>query len=339
MYRWNEILNKSNNIPYIIAEIGLNHNGREDLAIKMIEAACKAGANAVKFQLFKTEFFIDKEASLPSSVEGSLFEFFKKFELPKESWFNLREIAEKFNVDFLCSVFDLESLKFYKEELKINLVKIASSDLTNYLLLKEIKQRNMEFILSTGASEEQEIQETIKRFGKPFGLLQCVSHYPAKEYEYNLSLLPYWKEKYNCLVGISDHCASDKVSIASIFFGCQIIEKHFTIDKSLPGPDQSFSITPKELKGLIEDLRIFRNTIGKPIKKVQPNEENVRLFGRRSLYYFRDLKKGHNITYNDLIALRPGGGIPPEEYETILGKILKRDIKKGKRIHQYDWEG
>lgn len=337
MLKLEQIKDKINSIPYLIAEIGLNHNGNEELALKMIEAAVKSGADAVKFQLFNTDFFIERGASLPSSIEGSLYDFFKKFELSKESWIKLKEYADKLNVDFLCSVFDSESLKFYKEVLKINVVKVASTDLTNYLLLKEINQRGLSFILSTGASEEKEIQETIKKFGKPFALLQCVSHYPSKENEYNLSILPYWKNKYDCTVGISDHCSNNRVAIASIFFGAEIIEKHFTIDRSLPGPDQSLSITPKELKQLKEELKIYQQTIGKPIKITQPSEENVRIFGRRSLFYSSDLNEGHKITYNDLIALRPGGGVPPEEFETIIGKYLKKNVKKGERIHYYDF--
>ncbi len=337
MYGFQQLDNKNNHIPYFIAEIGLNHNGSEDLAIKMIEVAASSGANAVKFQMYQTNLFIDREASLPSSVKGSLYDFFKNFELTKESWKKLKICAEKNKVDFLCSVFDNESLNFYHYELKQKIVKVASTDINNHLLLKEIQSLNMKYILSTGASEEREIQETIKKFGKPLALLQCVSHYPAKESEYNLSLLPFWKDKYDCIVGISDHCIHNKVSLASFFFGCQIIEKHFTIDRTLPGPDQSLSITPKELKKFLEDLKIIYNAIGKPIKKVLPSEENVRIFGRRSLYYNKDMKKGSKITLDDIIALRPGGGIPPEHYETVINKTLSRDVKKGERIHSYDF--
>lgn len=335
MYTLEQI--RKNTIPYFIAEIGLNHNGSEELAIKMIEAAAKSGANAVKFQMFRTDLFIDREASLPSSIEGSLYDFFKNFELSEDSWRKLKRCAEDNRVEFLCSVFDSESLKFYNQELKQNIVKVASTDINNDLLLKEIQLLKMQYILSTGASEEKEIQETIKKYGKPFALLQCVSHYPAKENEYNLSILPFWREKYNCVVGISDHCISSRVSLASIFFGCQIIEKHFTLDKTLPGPDQALSITPKEVKQLLEDLKLFSYTIGKPLKKVLPSEENVRIFGRRSLYYNKDLKKGDRITIKDIIALRPGGGFSPDQYEAILNKALQKDIKKGERIHPYDF--
>jgi sialic acid synthase SpsE len=321
--------------PYIIAEIGLNHNGKEDLALKMVEEAAKAGANAVKFQLYKTENFIEEKASLPSSVEGSLFEFFKQFELPQSSWLKLKELADKLKIDFLCSVFDYDSLVFYKNYLNPTIIKIASSDLNNYLLLNEIKKMDYHIILSTGASEEREIEEVIKRYGKPFILMQCVSHYPALPNEYNLSLLPFWKNKYNCHVGISDHSLGNKVALVSLFFECKAIEKHFTIDKTLPGPDQSLSITPKELRQLVSDIEIIQKIIGEPIKYPLDSEENVRMFGRRSLFFNKDLKKGHILKYEDIIALRPGGGIPPDEYENVINKTLIKDVKKGERI-KYD---
>lgn len=323
-------------IPYIIAEIGLNHNGDENLAIQMIEAAARSGAHAVKFQLYKTENFIEKKASLPSSVEGSLFEFFKKFELSTSTWIKLKELADKLKVDFLCSVFDRESLFFYYSELNSEFIKIASTDLNNYLLLDEVKKMNFKMILSTGASEEKEIEDVVKRYGKPFLLMQCVSHYPALPIEYNLSILSYWKNKYNCLVGISDHCMDNKIAIASLFFNCSAIEKHFTIDKNLPGPDQKLSILPEELRQLRNDLEILQKSIGKPVKISLDTEENVRMFGRRSLFYNKDLQKGHKLNKEDIIALRPGGGIPPNEYEQIINKTLTKDVKKGERVKYYE---
>lgn len=328
---------ETNKIPYIIAEIGLNHNGDENLAIHLLEAAARSGADAVKFQLYKTENFIEKTASLPSSIEGSLFEFFKKFELSEQTWIKLKELADKLKVDFLCSVFDHESLLFYKTKLNDNIIKVASTDLNNYYLLDEIKKLNFQMILSTGASEEQEIEKVIERYGKPYILMQCVSNYPANPKDYQLSLLPYWKSKYNCNVGISDHTIGTLLATTSFFFDCSAIEKHFTIDKKLPGPDQSLSITPDELRNLKHDLKIIYQSIGEPNKLPLDSEENVRILGRRSLFYNKDLEKGHKITKDDLIALRPGGGIPPNEYELILNKELKENVKKGERVRYYEF--
>ncbi len=323
--------------PYLIAEIGLNHNGDEDLALHMIESAARSGADAVKFQLFKAEYFIERNASLPSSTEGSLYEFFKKFELPENSWIKLKELADKLKIDFLCSVFDYESLIFYKNRLNDSIIKIASTDINNYLFLDEVKKMNFNVILSTGASEEQEVENYVERYGKPFILMQCISNYPALPSEYNLSLLPYWREKYQCYVGISDHCMENQVALASIFYQCSAIEKHFTIDKKLPGPDQSISITPKELRELKKNIEIILQAIGNPVKAPLNSEENVRMFGRRSLFYSKDLRKGHILTKEDMIALRPGGGIPPSEYENIINRTLLKDVKKGERIHYYDF--
>jgi N,N'-diacetyllegionaminate synthase len=322
-------------IPYIIAEIGLNHNGNEELALKMVEAAARSGANAVKFQLYKTENFIEKKASLPSSIEGSLLDFFQQFELPEDSWIKIKTLADKLQVDFFCSVFDHESLVFYKTKLNPDFIKVASTDLNNYLLLDEIKKYQYNVFLSTGASEEKEIEAYFQRYGSPFMLMQCVSNYPALPMEYNLSLLPYWKKKYQCYVGISDHCIENHVAIASMFFEASAIEKHFTIDRNLPGPDQKMSITPKELQKLKKDLEFIYSSIGSPNKISLDSEENVRMFGRRSLFYNKDLPKGHKLQKDDIIALRPGGGIPPNEYENVLNKILTRDVIKGERI-KYD---
>lgn len=324
-------------IPYIIAEIGLNHNGDENLAVHLLEAAARAGADAVKFQLYQTENFIEKSASFPSSIEGSLYEFFKKFELSYDTWIKLRELAERLKVDFICSVFDYESLIFYKTKLNDKIIKIASTDLNNYFLLDEIKKLNYQMIISTGASEEQEIEDVIRRYGKPYILMQCVSNYPANPKDYQLSLLPYWKSKYNCNVGISDHTIGNLIAIASFLLGSCAIEKHFTIDKKLPGPDQSLSITPEELRNLKQDLKTISQAIGEPNKIPLDTEENVRMFGRRSLYYKKDLEIGHKISKDDLIALRPGGGIPPNEYVSILDKELKQKVKKGDRVHYYEF--
>ncbi|MCS7205823.1 MAG: N-acetylneuraminate synthase family protein [Leptospiraceae bacterium] len=328
---------ENQSLPYVIAEIGINHNGNEDLAIKMIEQAAKAGANAVKFQLYKTENFIEKKASLPLAFEGSLFDFFQRYEFPQEVWMKLKKVAHQNKVDFLCSVFDDESLRFYHEKLNSKMIKVASTDINNYLLLEKIKELNYQFILSTGATEEQEIEQVVERFGKPFAILECVSNYPSQTQDYLLSLLPYWEKKYECLVGVSDHTLDHKVSLISVLFGGRLIEIHFTIDKKLSGPDQKLSITPKELKKLKQEIKIYNQLKNEPIKLPKQSEENVRMFGRRSLFYNKNLQEGSILKKEDLIALRPGGGIPPSEYEHFINKTLKRNVKKGERLHYYDF--
>lgn len=327
---------EANSVPYLIAEVGLNHNGDESLAIAMMEGAARAGAHCVKFQMFNTEGFIERKASFPEGPEGSLFDFFRRFELPRDSWRRLAQAADRLGVDFLCSVFDADSLGFYRE-LNPAYVKIASTDLTNRMLLEDAKAMGFELLLSTGASNEAEIERTISWVGRPALLFQCVSSYPARPDEYNLRLLPLWKEKFGCAVGLSDHCDDTVVSLASYVLGGAAIERHFTIDRRLPGPDQALSSTPEQFKKLRDDLETLSSALGTGVKDCAGSEVAVRTFGRRSLYFARQMAGGETVTRDDVIALRPGGGMGPELYDRYLGRILRAPVNRGQRLQPGDF--
>jgi sialic acid synthase SpsE len=338
---------------YLIAEIGLNHNGEEDLALRMIEAAARSGAHCVKFQLYRSALFFDRSAGLGEGPPGSLLEFFRQFELPEESWQKLARAAEENGVDFLCSVFDEESLHFYKELLQASghsthYLKIASTDLTNRILLEQAKRMEFEILLSTGASTEEEVERTIGWTGRPALLFQCVSSYPARPSDYNLRLLPVWKKKYGCAVGVSDHCETLTVSLAAAALGVIdaaddsgiggiAIERHFTLDRNLPGPDHALSSTPVQMRELREAIDLLQAARGTGIKESVAAEEGARRYGRRSLYYRKTLPAGHVLSADDIIALRPGTGIPVERYTDYTGRSLRTAVQEGSALKEDDF--
>ncbi|PKL32292.1 MAG: hypothetical protein CVV45_13495 [Spirochaetae bacterium HGW-Spirochaetae-10] len=332
---------------YLIAEIGLNHNGDEALAVRMIEEAARSGVHCVKFQLYQSDLFFDRNARFGEGPPGSLSDFFRQFELSRESWKRLARASDENGVDFLCSVFDYESLVFYKELLetsghKTHYLKIASTDLTNRILLEQAKSMGFEILLSTGASVEDEVARTIDWIGRPAVLFQCVSSYPALPADYNLSLLPAWKRKYGCAIGVSDHCESLAVSMAAAAIGIVgsdgiAIERHFTVDRNLPGPDQALSSTPSQMRELREGVDLLRAAKGTGIKEGMSSEEGVRKYGRRSLYYRKALPAGHTLSIDDIIALRPGGGIPVEQYTGFVGRSLKHAVQQGSPVNAGDF--
>lgn len=331
-------------IPYIIAEIGLNHNGNVDLAIQMIEQAAASGAQCTKFQMYNTDLFIQGKARLGEGQEGSLADFFRTFELKADEWRRLVQVANANQVDFLCSVFDIDSLLFYKQLLRENgydqfYMKVASTDLTNRHLLEQAKSNDFQLMISTGASNQDEIDRTMGWVGEPLVLFQCVSSYPANAADYNLQLISNWQKIYNCEIGISDHCEDNLVSLAGYLMGASVIERHFTIDRNLPGPDQSLSITPQQLRQLHRDLKSLQLAKGNGQKESMPSEAAVRQFGRRSLYYSRSLAKGKTLSTTDIIALRPGGtGVSVENISSMLGKTLNKQVNLGDLLSFHDFE-
>lgn len=303
---------------YLIAEIGLNHNGQEDLAIRMVEAAASSGAHCAKFQWFDSNHFIDPEATLGDGGPGSLQEFFRSFELTYSSWERIASACRKHKLDFLCSVFDEPSLDLY-QKLNPFAVKIASTDLTYRSFLELIARRGLPIMLSTGASSEEEIQRTVDWIGSPDLLFQCVSSYPARPEDYNLRVLSIWQEKYGCLTGLSDHCMDLDVSLQVPALGGVAIERHFTLDRSMNGPDHSLSSTPEQFQELSRKLQGIQRILGDGAKTCKPSEEPVRQGGRRAARFLKDLPEGHPLASGDLIYMRPGAdpevGQNPESSE------------------------
>ncbi len=316
--------------PYVIAEIGLNHNGILELAKQMAQSAASCGAHAVKFQLYDSDFFLQSAARLGDGKPGSLPEFFRSFELKKKEWIELAAFVRKCGVDFICSVFDSPSLDFYMT-LNPSLIKISSCDIDNRILLEEAAAKQLPILLSTGTATEEEIKnalEWIRPGGAPVVLMQCVSSYPADPADYNLNVLARWREVFQLPAGISDHCEENFISAAATALGACVIERHFTLDRNLPGPDQKISLDPARLSEMTRAVKAVYAGLGNGKKVSCLSEEAPRKYGRRALYAARDIPAGSAVGSGDFIAKRPGGGISPSRIGDLAGKKTAVKIKK-----------
>jgi len=325
--------------PYIIAEIGVNHEGNIDTAKHLIESAARGGAHAAKFQTYKA----DKIASINSPYYWNLekektksqFELFKKYDN-----FNPKDYAElykhclKNNIDFLTTPFDIDCLEFLDPLL--NFYKIASADITNIPLLRKVAMKKKPIVISTGASNKEEISfvvDYLRKHGCPdISLLHCVLNYPTPRKNANLNMIKYLKNNFdNIAIGYSDHTLPDKemsVLQLSFIFGAQIIEKHFTLDKSLLGNDHYHAMDERDLKIFISKINSINELSGKVKKIVLKSEELARTNARRSIVIRKELKKGSIIKEKDIIPKRPGSGISPIHWNSIIGRKIKQDLKK-----------
>lgn len=266
----------TNNSTYIIAEIGINHNGDINLAKKLIESASRAGVDAVKFQTYLTEKRVSKESPI--------FDILKKCELPFESFLELKLHSKKFNVEFFSTPFDTESVD-YLESIDVKLYKIASFDIVNTKLLKKIAKTNKPIILSVGMSNLVEINEAyniIKSFNENLALLHCVSSYPTDEKDSNIAVISKLKESFDCIIGQSDHTNDIQVPLYSVCCGAQILEKHFMIDDKMDCVDAPVSITETQMKKLVDETRRIEKIMGSPELETRECEKGALIFRRKS---------------------------------------------------------
>ncbi len=321
---------------FIIAEAGVNHNGEINLAKKLIDAAKKSGADAVKFQTFKASKLVSASAPLAKYQKENIkngttqFKMLKQLELDFKSFEILKKYADRKGIMFLSTPFDYESAQFLKE-LEIPLFKISSGDLTNIPFLELLARFKKPLILSTGMSTLSEVQEaidSITKFNKKLILLHCVSNYPASFKTVNLRVLQTLREKTNLVIGYSDHTLGIEIPIASIGFGAKVIEKHFTLDKKLKGPDHKASLNPKELKNMVKAIRHVELSLGDGIKRPVQTEFEVMKVVRKSLIARHDLLPGSIIKKEDIIIKRPGIGIKPGLLNKVLGYKVRKKIKK-----------
>ncbi len=326
--------------PYVIAEVGLNHNGDVALAERQVAAAHAAGAHAAKFQYFHSALFLAPEASFGDGPAGSLRDFFRQFELSFSDWQRLADFTRGLGLDFSCSVFDNESLAQYRR-LAPAYVKIASGDVDNRLLV-EAAAASLPVVLSTGTADQAEVDRAVGWLraaaaaggASTFAVLQCVSLYPALPEEYNLSILPRWRERYGCPIGISDHCAGNAVSIAAVALGACVVERHFTVDRNLPGPDQTISIEPDELRALVDSVGQVHRALGDGEKRCLEREEPVRRGARRSLRAAAALATGDTLSAADILPVRPTGGLPASEALSLLGRRLATSVSSGQLLSE-----
>lgn len=328
---------------FIIAEAGDNHNGDFDTAIKLVDAAVDAGADCVKFQTFITENVISKFAEKAdyqkenTGSNESQFDMVKKLELSFEQFRAIKQYCEKRGILFLSTPFDLDSISFL-EEINIPFWKIPSGEITNLPYLEKIARTGKKIILSTGMSTMDEIKnaiEILKKNGSgEITLLHCNTEYPTPFEDVNLLAMKTLQETFQVNVGYSDHTQGIEIPIAAVAMGATVIEKHFTLDKNMEGPDHKASLEPNELKQMVVSIRNIEQAVGNGIKQPSPSEKKNIDIARKSIVAKCDIKKGEVLSEDNLYIKRPGNGISPMRWYDIIGTKAVRDFKEDELIEE-----
>ena len=331
-----------NHPAFVVAEIGLNHNGKLELAKKLVKAAKEAGADAVKFQkrdlksLYKKDVYENPNSDSQST--SYLFDIFKKFELSKKEFVELKKYCEHLDITFFCTPFDIKSAEFLNG-LDVPVYKISSADLTNIPLIDFIISKKKPLILSTGMSQVPEIDFTYKFLKKKmadFSLMHCVSTYPTAFKDVNLKIIQFLKDRYRVPVGYSGHERGIIIPLGAVALGANIIEKHFTLNRSWDGPDHNISLTPSGFKKMVDRIKAIELALGTTQKKLSRGEYLTREVFAKSLIARKSIKKGKIITYEMIDIKGPGKGLNPQMINSVLGKKAKRDIKKYDFFYQSD---
>lgn len=327
----------------IIAEAGVNHNGDINLAKKLIEQAAKAGADVVKFQTFKANSCVSVSAKKAkyqletTAKEESQLEMIKKLELSYESHFELMKHCKKHGIAFLSTPFDLESVEFLRG-LDLPYFKIPSGEITNFPYLKAVAKCKKKVLLSTGMANLGEIEaalEILRKNGtKNITLLHCNTEYPTPFEDVNLNALKTLKEAFKLEVGYSDHTEGIVASLGAVALGAVVIEKHFTLDKTMEGPDHRASLEFEELRALCKGIRELEKALGSGIKKASKSEAKNKIIARKSLVAKREIQKGEKFSIENLTTKRPGSGISAMRYEEYLGKRALKTYKKDELINE-----
>ena len=322
----------------IIAEAGVNHNGDIEIAKKLIDAAVEAGVDYVKFQTFKADNLVSKSAKKATyqSVnindgDDSQYTMLKNLELSHENHLELMSYCSERNINFFSTAFDVEGVN-YLNDLGLTFFKIPSGEISNYPYLKAVALCKKPVIMSTGMCSENDIEkalEVLVKFGLSkdmISILHCNTEYPTPMKDVNLKAMLSIKEKFQTPIGYSDHTLGIEVPVAAVALGAKIIEKHFTLDKTLPGPDHVASLEPNELKEMVLAIRNIELAVSGDVEKAPSESETKNIaIARKSIHLTKNLQKGHILTDDDLIPLRPGDGISPMEWEKVIGKKLNTD--------------
>lgn len=326
---------------FVIAEAGVNHNGDVNMAEKLIDAAKDAVADAVKFQTFKAEHVVTREAEKAAyqkettGTEESQYDMIRKLELTRGDFEKLFNYAQKKEIVFLSSPFDKDSVDLL-DELGMPAFKIGSGEITNFPLLEYIARKGKPIILSTGMATLREVEEALQVIQgqgvQDIILLHCITSYPAIAKDINLKAMETMSVAFNLPVGLSDHTVGMAIPIAAVALGACVIEKHFTLDKKLPGPDHRASLEPEELRQMIEAIRDVESAMGNGIKRPTEKEEEIKKAARRSIVAKVDIPQGTTITEDMLDIKRPGNGIEPKYIDKIIGATVKVDINRDDRL-------
>ena len=354
---------------YIIAEAGVNHNGNKEIAFKLIDKGVAAGADAIKFQIFKAENLATASAEKApyqlktTKTKQTQKQMLKSLELSLETYFELKKYCEKLNTDFLITAFDHESLEFIIKKLKVKKLKIPSGEITNGPFILQHARSGLDIILSTGMADIAEIEKALsiiaygylnidkkdvinaddfekaykstdgqKKLRSKVTLLHCTTEYPAPLDELNLNAIKSLNTKFQLQTGYSDHSNGIIASIIASTLDISVIEKHFTLDKNMNGPDHKASLDPQELELMIDYIRSIENIMGNGKKRISKSETKNLHVARKSIVAIRDIKKGEIFTENNISFKRPGLGISPMKYWDIINKVSDREYKKDELI-------
>jgi N-acetylneuraminate synthase len=352
---------------YIIAEAGVNHDGYLDRALKLCEVAAEAGANAVKFRSFKAESMMAAACSPHAHFDEDLHwaethpEEMKQLELSKEEHAKLAQHCSSLGIHFLSTPFDLDWAKFLVREIGVQRLKVSSSDLTNLPFLVDLARLGCPLILSTGMASLGEVEMALSALafgftvqkGDPFSdalqnayeshsgqesltqaisLLHCTTEYPAPLQDVNLNCIATLRKAFGLKVGYSDHTEGIAIPIAAAALGAEIIEKHFTLDRTLPGPDHEASLEPDDLKVMVRSIRETEMALGHSIKCPSASEIKMRALARKSLVAKAEIKAGDLFERRNLTTQRPGNGLPPRRFWELLGKPARQDYQAGELI-------
>jgi len=342
---------------FVIAEAGVNHNGNLSIAKKLIQAAKDCGADAIKFQNFTANKLTTKSAKkAPYQIKNtkerdSQFDMLRKLELKIDDYYKLLNLCKLKKIKFLSSVFDPESIDFLHKRLKINLIKIPSGEITNYLILHKINLRKYKIILSTGMSNLEEVASAINLIAKKkiytfnkkkliikntkflneikkkLIIMHCVTDYPVNDKFANLKCIDSMKKKLKLTVGYSDHTKGIIAPLIAVSKGAKVIEKHFTLNRNMKGPDHAASLNPSEFKKMVNNIRIYEKMLGFGVKKLFACEKvNIKI-ARKSLVALKNIKKGEIFTEKNITTKRPGNGICASKFKNYLKKKSTRDYK------------
>ncbi len=310
---------------FVIAEAGVNHNGKISLAKKLIDSAIGANADAIKFQTYITNKLVSKK------LAPQMYKMLEKYEFGKEDFAELRDYSKSNGIIFSSTPFDIKSCDLL-EKLGVPFYKLGSGDVENIPLIIHVSKKKKPILLSTGMSSNQEITEALQSIlphNNNVVLMHCTSLYPANFDEANLNVIPTMKKNFGIPVGYSDHTLGYEVSLAAVSLGACVIEKHLTLDNKMQGPDHKASLDPKTFQKMVKSIRNIEESFGSNIKRVLQREEKTKKIARRSIIAVHDIPKGNTIQPFDVDILRPYGGIKPKYLNKIIGKKSKTNIQGG----------
>lgn len=332
------------NHTIIIAEAGVNHNGSIELAKLLIDEAVESGVDYIKFQTFKSEDLVTRTAKQADyqkknigDSDNSQYNMLKELELSEEQHFELIEYCNKKGIKFFSTAFDMDSIDFLTS-LNLGLWKIPSGELTSYPYVKKIASFGEPVILSTGMSSTEEISDTVNLLvscGLPkekITILHCNTEYPTPMCDVNLLAMNSIKKRFQTEIGYSDHTVGIEVPIAAVALGAKVIEKHFTLDRNLPGPDHKASLEPSELKAMVSAIRNIEQALGSEEKKVSSSEMKNKAVARKSIVAAKAIKAGEMFSEENLTVKRPGIGISPMKWESVIGQVAIRDFEQDELI-------